>query len=148
VLAIVLSVIRAVTCRRRAKFCTSVAQVSRGSAIILQTCPAAKFSDWTIHYWGSFRLWFMIFLKSHLTARAWGKLPPSFLLLCLFSSVRSSRASRETFRIASVCGHGNASASLNVRFHYYVTTNHSCDKSTRFGKSASIMYAERTILST
>lgn len=47
-------------------------------------------------------------------------------------------ASRETFRIASVCGSGNTSTSLNVRFHYHVTTNHSCDRSAKFGTSASM----------
>jgi len=153
VLAIVLSVIRVVTCRRRAKFCTSVAQVSHGfrhhpsdlsgGEVFGLDDPLLRLVSSLIHDF------FRIAPNRENLRQTSTIIPPFMSFLVRSVEPRVFRASRETFRIASVCGHGNASASLNVRFHYYVTTNHSCDKSTRFGKSASIMRkTERTILST
>jgi len=118
---------------RTAKFYTSVAQVSRGSAIILQTCPAAKFSDWTIHYWGSFRLWFMIFLESHLTAslRQTSAILPSFMSFLVHSAEPRFPLREKLSALDRALVYENVSTSLSVHFHYHVTTNHSCDKSTR-----------------
>lgn len=45
---------------------------------------------------------------------------------------------RETFGSHRSAETRDASTSPSVRFHYHITTNRSCDKSTRHGKSASM----------
>lgn len=139
-LAIVLFVIRAVTCRRGAKFCTSVVQVSHGSAIILQDLSGGEvfgLDDPLLRLVSSLIHDFLRIAPNRKPEANFRH--PSFFYVFLRPLGRIAfSASRETFRIASVCGYGNASTSLNVRFHYHITTNHSCDKSTKFEKNASM----------
>lgn len=82
------------------------------------------------------------FLESHLTASApeeanFRHLSSFYVLPHSLGRVAFS-ASGETFRIALVCGRGNASTSLNVRFYYDVTMNYCRGKFVKFAKNTSI----------
>lgn len=136
----VFSVIRVVTCHRRGKFYTSMASFTRmrrhssdlSDEVFELNYPLLRLVSSLIHDF--FRV------SPNRKCTQGGKLPPSFLLLCSSSSTRSSRVfrSERNFRIALVCGRGNASTLLNVRFYYDITMNYCRGKFVRCTKNTSI----------
>lgn len=84
----------------------------------------------------------MIFLESHLTAspRQTSAILPPFMSFPVHSAEPHFPLREKLSDRIGPHSAGTEMRSLSVRFHYHVMTNRSCDKFTRFEKSASIIY--------